>query len=146
MVARKLGILKAVNTQPDTLHEIKLYMDSAQPPASLVTEEQIAIRLLLDKLLELYADEVQQVLFFGSKARGDFNTDSDTDLLVLVNTETWDLRRSIWSLAAQVELNYDVIFNVQVIGVDRWQQMCLEKFSLCRNVERDGITLFSRSK
>lgn len=118
---------------------------AAQLPVSLVDDEQTAIRLLLEKLIERYRDEVQQVVLFGSKARGDFNADSDTDMLVLVSNETWDLRNSIWALAARVELDYDVIFNVQVIGVDRWQQMTRERFSLCRHVEQDGITLFSRS-
>lgn len=118
---------------------------TAQLPANLVASEQTATHLLLEKLLELHPDEVRQVILFGSKALGDFNTDSDTDMLVLVNNETWDLRNSIWSIAARVELNYDVIFNVQVIGIERWQQMSKERFSICRNVERDGITLFRRS-
>ncbi len=119
---------------------------AAQLPVSLVADEQKAIHILLEKLVELHQGEVQQVILFGSKARGDFNADSDTDILILVNHETWGLRNSIWSLAAQVELSFDVIFNVQVIGVERWHQMSLERFSLCRNVERDGITLFSRSQ
>jgi predicted nucleotidyltransferase len=111
----------------------------------LVDDEQTSIRLLLERLIERYPNEVQQVSLFGSKARGDFDAHSDTDLLVLVKNESWDLRNSIWSLAARIELDYDVLFNVQVIGVERWRQMTLERFSLCRNVEKDGITLFSRS-
>jgi len=118
---------------------------ATQLPVSLVDKELMAIRLLLKNLVERYPDEVQQVRLFGSKARGDFNADSDTDMLVLVKNESWGLRNSIWSLAARVELDYDVLFNVQVIGADRWMQMTLERFSLCRNVERDGIILFSRS-
>lgn len=118
---------------------------TAQLPVNLVDEEQTAIRLLLERLIERFPDEVQQVILFGSKARGDFEADSDTDMLALVKNESWDLRNSIWSLAARIELDYNVFFNVQVIGVERWQQMTLERFSLCRNVERDGITLFSRS-
>lgn len=119
---------------------------TAQLPVNLVDDEQTAIRLLLEKLIERFPDEVQQVILFGSKARGDFNADSDTDVLVLVKNETWDLRNSIWTLAARIELDYDVLFNAQVIGVDRWNQMSLERFSLCRNVEKEGVTLFSRSQ
>ncbi len=118
---------------------------AAQLPVNLVDDEQTAIRLLLEGLIERFPDEVQQVILFGSKARGDFDADSDTDLLVLVKNESWDLRNSIWSLAARIELDYNVLFNVQVIGVERWKQMTLERFSLCKNVEKDGMTLFSRS-
>lgn len=118
---------------------------TAQLPVHLADHEQTSIRLLLERLIERYPNEVQQVILFGSKARGDFDVHSDTDLLVLVKNESWDLRNSIWALAARIELDYDVLFNVQVIGVERWKQMTLERFSLCRNVEKDGITLFSRS-
>lgn len=116
-----------------------------QFPANLAAGEQTAIHSLLKKLIELYSDEIQQVILFGSKARGDSGVDSDIDVLVLVKNEGWDLRNAIWSLAARVELDYDVIFNVQVIGIERWRRMNLERFSLCRSVEKDGVILFSHS-
>ena len=119
---------------------------AAQLPVNLVDDEQTAICLLVEKLIERFPDEVQQVILFGSKARGDFDADSDIDILVLVKNETWNLRNSIWSLAARIELHYNVLFNVQVIGIERWKQMTLERFSFCRNVERDGVTLFNRSQ
>ncbi|HXF84451.1 MAG TPA: nucleotidyltransferase domain-containing protein [Anaerolineales bacterium] len=118
---------------------------TAQLPVNLADEERTSIRLLLERLIERHSDEVQQVVLFGSKARGDFDTDSDIDLLVLVKNESWELRNSIWSLAARIELDYNVLFNVHVIGIERWKQMTLDQFSLCRNVEKDGILLFSRS-
>ncbi len=117
---------------------------TAQLPVNLADDKRIALRLLVEKLIERFPDEVQQVVLFGSKARGDFDADSDIDILALVKNETWALRYSIWSLAARIELDCNVLFNVQVIGIERWKQMTLERFSLCRNVEKDGVTLFSR--
>ncbi len=119
---------------------------TAQLPVHLVDDERIALRLLVEKLIECFPDEVQQVILFGSKARGDFDADSDIDILALVKNETWALRNSIWSLAARIELDCNVLFNVQVIGIERWKQMTWERFSLCRHVEKEGITLFSRSQ
>lgn len=116
-----------------------------QLPASVVAGEQTAIQKLLKKLVELYPDNIQRVILFGSKARGDFNADSDTDLLVLADRENWTLRNDIWKTAAHIELDYDLIFNIQLISIERWTQMSEERFSICRNVEREGITLFSRS-
>ncbi len=119
---------------------------AAQLPINLIDDERAAIRLLLEKMIEYFPDEVQQVVLFGSKARGDFDADSDIDILALVKNETWALRNAIWSLAARIELNYNVLFNVQVIGIERWKEMSLERFSLCRNVEKEGVTLFSCSQ
>lgn len=118
---------------------------TTQLPARLVVEEKTAIQKLLKKLVELYSDNIQQIILFGSKARGDFDADSDTDLLVLTDRENWTLRNGIWKTAAHIELDYDLIFNIQLISIERWEQMTRERFSLCRNVEREGIMLFSRS-
>ena len=121
-----------MTAESNALHEIQL-------------DEKTAIRRLVDFLQKGYPAEVTRVVLFGSKARGDFQADSDIDLLVLVQHENWSLRNAIWSLAAAIELDYDnVIFNIQVIGVERWGQMSQAHFSLCQSVEQDGIVLSSR--
>lgn len=117
----------------------------AQLPADIVISEQRAIRNLVSRLLDAYSREIAAIILFGSKARGDFERYSDTDILVLVENETWPLRSGIWDLAAAVELDADdVVFNIQVIGIERWKWMSEAGFSLYRNVERDGILLFRR--
>ncbi|RME86627.1 MAG: nucleotidyltransferase domain-containing protein [Anaerolineae bacterium] len=117
----------------------------AQLPPEIVVSERQAIQELVSRLREAYPREIVAVILFGSKARGDFECYSDTDILVLVENETWPLRSAIWDLAAAVELDFDdVVFNVQVIGIVRWRRMSEERFSLCCNVERDGILLFQR--
>ncbi len=117
----------------------------AQLPADIVISEQQAIQNLVARLLDAYPREIVAIILFGSKARGDFERYSDTDILVLVEHETWPLRSGIWDLAAAVELDVDdVVFNVQVIGIERWKWMSEVGFSLYRNIERDGILLFRR--
>lgn len=107
----------------------------------LAASEQAGLKTLLKKLREEYPDQLRQVILFGSKARNDSHSDSDLDLLVLVETETWALRYSIWKLAGQVELEYDLLFNIQVISLERWQAMTQAGFSLCQSVAREGIAL-----
>jgi predicted nucleotidyltransferase len=107
----------------------------------LADAERAGLETLLKTLREKHADQVRQVVLFGSKARNDSHPDSDTDLLVLVKNETWALRYDIWKLAARVELEYDLLFNIQVISQERWQAMTRAGFSLCQNVARDGIAL-----
>ncbi|MEW5829875.1 MAG: nucleotidyltransferase domain-containing protein [Chloroflexota bacterium] len=116
---------------------------TTQLPSKIIAGERTAIQTLLAKLLATYPDDILQVILFGSKARGDFTADSDTDMLVLVRHETWELRDNIWKMAARIELNHDnVVFNIQVIGEERWKEMNSMQFGMCRNVEADGIVLF----
>jgi predicted nucleotidyltransferase len=114
---------------------------TSQISPHLAVSEQAGLKTLLKKLREEYSDQVRQVILFGSKARNDSHSDSDLDLLVLVKDESWALRYSIWKLAAHVELEYDLLFNIQVISLERWQAMTQAGFSLCQNVAREGIAL-----
>jgi predicted nucleotidyltransferase len=50
----------------------------------LAPNEQAAIRRYIAGIRERFPKDVLSVTLFGSKARGDANTESDIDLLVLV--------------------------------------------------------------
>ncbi|MEI7848807.1 MAG: nucleotidyltransferase domain-containing protein [Chloroflexota bacterium] len=108
----------------------------------LASVERQGLESLLQQLRKHFPEQVQQVILFGSKARNDSGPDSDTDLLVLVKDETWALRHAIWKLASRVELEHgDLLFNIQVISVARWQVMTRAGFSLCQSVACEGIAL-----
>ncbi len=114
----------------------------AQLSLQLANAERQGLENLLQQMREHFPDQVQQVILFGSKARNDSGPDSDTDLLVLVKDETWALRHAVWKLASRVELEHDnLLFNIQVISVERWQAMTRAGFSLCQSVAREGIAL-----
>jgi predicted nucleotidyltransferase len=110
-----------------------------QLPVQLSTTEQIAIQRFLLSLQEKYGNIVDRVILFGSKARGDDYPESDIDLLVLTEVESWTIRNDIWRMAARLELTYDVIFNIQIIASLRWQSMKEGNFSLYQRVSLEGI-------
>lgn len=121
-------------------------MVTAQPLAigKLSPNENQALQTFVQSLLKKMGRQVLGLTLFGSKARGDSAPDSDIDILILTQAENWRLRREISSVSSGVGLDYDVLINTIIISADRWAQMTRERFSLCRNVERDGITLFNR--
>ena len=106
--------------------------------------ENTALRTFVQRILAELDAQVFQVILFGSKARGDSNADSDVDVLILANEENRRLQETINVIASQISLDYDVLFNPLLIAEARWRQMSSERFSVCRNVERDGVMLFSR--
>ena len=110
----------------------------------ITKNENAALRTFIQRILAELGAQISQVILFGSKARGDSNADSDVDVLILTNDENRRLQETINKIASQVSLNYDVLFNPLLIASARWIQMSNEKFSICRNVERDGVMLFNR--
>lgn len=112
----------------------------------ITKNENAALRTFVQRILSELGAQVFQVILFGSKARGDSNTDSDMDVLILANEENRRLQETINVIASQISLDYDVLFNPLLIADTRWRQMSRERFSVCRNVERDGVVLLNREK
>jgi predicted nucleotidyltransferase len=107
----------------------------------LLPNEQQAIEKLLSRLREVYGDQIQQAMLFGSKARGEAVRDSDIDVMVLVKDETWPLKDGILANVADINLEYDLVIDVRVIGVDRWQYMANIQAGLYRTISQDAIPL-----
>ena len=110
--------------------------------ASLLTcRERSAIGIFLERVKERYPEQIHQAILFGSKARRDSHADSDIDVLLVVDEESWSLRQEISTLAAQVSLVYDVLIGPRVIGWERWARMRRYRFTLYENVQAEGIGL-----
>ena len=121
-------------------------MAKTQPLAikKLTQKENQAVYQFIQSLAKNLGEQVTAMTLFGSKARGDSTADSDIDLLILTKSENRNLRRQVRSVSSSIGIDHDILINTIVISSDRWAQMTRERFSLCRNVERDGIALFSR--
>jgi len=109
--------------------------------ARLSISEAEAVRTFVKSANERYPQMIARVVLFGSKARGEGQVESDIDVLVIVRREDWHLSNAISTLAARVSLEQGVLLGPIVIGQERWERMEREKFSLVRNVARDGIAL-----
>lgn len=122
-------------------------MVTAKPLAlrQITKNESEALQTFIQRLREELGQQVVQVILFGSKARSDSTKDSDIDVLILASEENWQLDKTVRGISSRIGLDYNVLINPFLIAEKRWRQMSEERFSICRNVERDGITLFSRS-
>jgi len=103
--------------------------------------EQEAIESFLANLWARYPNRLFQAILFGSKARGDSHSESDVDILLIVDEDDWRFRHEISDVAADVSLEYGVLIGPRVIGQERWQRMGRERFSLHEHVTREGIPL-----
>jgi predicted nucleotidyltransferase len=112
-----------------------------QLPMWLTPNERTALQAFVAALRERYDGQVLSVRLFGSKARGDFDADSDLDVMVLVHDDNWRLAQAISFLAADVSLAHDVLLSPKVVSLTRWDFLNREGFAIARNVQSEGIFL-----
>ena len=114
-----------------------------RPLVFLPERERRAIEAFVERVWQTCPEKVQQIILFGSKARGDSHAHSDVDVLLIVNEEDWRFRHAISGIAADVSLTYDVLIGPRVIGHERWGRMRRHHFTFYENVQIDGVELFS---
>ena len=91
------------------------------------------------KLKEKFKDKIEEVIVFGSYDRGDFNEDSDIDLLIVVNDDKIeeDIRKVAYSFIPEIGR----LISVKVIDKDTFESMKKMKFSLTVSIEKECIKI-----
>ena len=106
---------------------------------TLSKKERLALDHFAEKVEEALGDSLKQLVLFGSRARGDHEPDSDLDILVIVEQETWDVRDAVSLAASRVSLDEEILVSPKVIGQTRWEEM--SGFNLHQNIQREGLRL-----
>ena len=82
------------------------------------------------------------VILYGSRARGDARTDSDYDLLVLVDGEVdWKLEDQIRQCLYPLELATGAVLTVHAYSRMTWDSPLYRAMPFTQHVERDGVVL-----
>ena len=98
---------------------------------------------LCGKIDLLFNQEKIEAILFGSYARGDADSGSDIDVLLLVDASRQDISNRNWQvgdLAAELLLNYGVVVSPIVENREYFMRN-LELFPFYRSVEREGVRI-----
>ena len=93
-----------------------------------------------DALMNIYGPRIEKVLLFGSYARGDADSGSDIDVLVILRGDvvpSKEIART-GKISSSLSLKNDCVISTVFISSDRYPD---EKSPLIMNVHREGISL-----
>lgn len=102
------------------------------------------LRQMLDDLRErfeqIYGDQLQRMILFGSQARGDAEAESDVDVMVVLGgsiraAEEIDRTGGVIS---DLSLQFNTVLSCLFISAERFEK---ERSPLLLNVRREGVTL-----
>jgi len=106
--------------------------------AALELEVLAAVRGRLTRLLD---DRSFKLILFGSKARGDFDDNSDLDLAIIVNGLDHPLKLAIFDVIADAELEHLKTLSALVLSSEDFQRLKSRERRIALDIEREGIEL-----
>ncbi len=107
------------------------------------------IQEFISKVNILLGKRIKKIILYGSYARGDFNENSDIDIMILTDltdSEIIEEREKVWDIAYDIESdnNFDIVLSPLVKNIDKFNYW-LPALPFYMNVQKEGVIL-SESK
>lgn len=106
---------------------------------NLTAEEQAWLDEYRHELRERFPGNVEDVVIFGSKARGDDGPDSDVDVLLVLREGGRQIKKDARLLGHRLAATSDVVASILVYTDSEWQERARHGSPFFRAVMRDGV-------
>jgi predicted nucleotidyltransferase len=96
------------------------------------------------KLQSLYGDYLRTIILYGSYARGDFDSDSDIDIMALLDLDTGEqekFRKALAEVVTDLSLKYDILVSVIESNLHDFDKRALY-VPFYKTVHQEGIKLY----
>lgn len=100
--------------------------------------------LYTKELKKLFGNNLYRVILYGSYARGDFNKNSDVDIMILVSLSEeaiFAYRDSVSDLSFEFFLNYNVDISAVIKNSEHYNQWS-ENLLFYKNIKNEGVMLY----
>ncbi|MCD6101143.1 MAG: nucleotidyltransferase domain-containing protein [Candidatus Marinimicrobia bacterium] len=105
---------------------------------NMTETEDLALKEFVRKIKEAFGKRLKQCILFGSKARGDFDEESDMDILVVLDRVSNYEREEVWNIADDMILKYGVLISPRVIDTE--EEVAKQRYGILfyREIEKNG--------
>lgn len=107
----------------------------------LTPDEQAWLEAYRHALTERYPGVVNQMMIYGSKARGDAHPDSDLDVLLILKNAAAALKRPLRRLGYNLAVAYDAVPSILAYTQDEWDRRKQSGSPFRQAVERDAVSV-----
>lgn len=107
----------------------------------LTEEDTAALKKLKGSLKELLHNRLVKFVLYGSRARGDYEAESDIDVAIIVKGLTRELKNQILNMVADIEIEYLTPLSTLIISEEDFEILKKKERRIALDIEREGITL-----
>ncbi len=118
-----------------------LNVKNAEKLSFLTTKERVAVLEFASAVRKRFGSEVKEIILFGSKVRRNGDKESDIDILIVLTSLSWEIKKTISELAAATNLKYDVLISTIRYDKSVWDNPTIKASPFSRTVREEGICL-----
>ena len=92
---------------------------------------------------DLFSEKLHSVILFGSYARGDYDSESDIDIMILADIADTDINsytKHLYEKIYHLELEYDCVLSICIVPSDRFNRF-KNILPFYRNVDKEGVKI-----
>ena len=98
-------------------------------------ELNLILQAMTQAYQAVYGANVVKIILYGSYARGDYQKDSDIDIVAIVQGD-----KSVWDISSDLELEYGTIVSPTVIPFAEYEKY-KNDLPYYRNIESEGVEI-----
>ena len=105
---------------------------------------QELLKQYVKKIRQIYGKSLAAVILYGSYARGDYTSDSDIDIMILVNSSEKEIqcsRSQVSDVTYDFNMEHDVLIMPIVKAVEHFRYW-LPVYPFYQNIEQEGVNLY----
>ena len=101
-------------------------------------ELNLILQAMTQAYQAVYGANVVKIILYGSYARGDYQKDSDIDIVAIVKLQQG--LKSVWDISSDLELEYGTIVSPTVIPFAEYEKY-KNDLPYYRNIESEGVEI-----
>jgi len=90
---------------------------------------------------EIVGDHLIKMVLYGSRARGDYNEDSDTDIAIVVRGLSREMKHRMLSRVADIEFEYLRSLSTLILSEEDFLLLKNRERRIAADIEREGVPL-----
>ena len=101
------------------------------------------IQEFIKQVKELLGIRLKKIILYGSYARGDYNKQSDVDIMILTDLsfeEIEEYRDKISDIAYDIELSTGIVLSPVIKNIEKYNSR-INFVPFYKNVEKEGVVL-----
>jgi predicted nucleotidyltransferase len=102
-------------------------------------KDEVVIRFV-DELKKTIPLKLKNVILYGSRARGDYNKNSDYDFLVILSQKNYELNETVYDAGYLILDSYEKLASCIIWDEKEFSRK--KDFSLAKNILKEGISVY----